>query len=44
MDAVLEAVAKILESVADLASNSTSFFFTYQPQTPDCIKKKSENK
>lgn len=44
MDAVLEVVAKILEVVANSASSSTSFFFTYQPKTPDCMNNKSEEK
>ncbi len=44
MDTVLAAVAKILEITANLASDSTSLFFTYQPKRPDCMNKESENK
>lgn len=44
MDAVLEVVAKILEFVANSAADSTSFFFTYQPKRPDCMKIESETK
>ena len=44
MDTVLTAVAKLLEIAANLASDSTSVFFTYQPKKPDCMNKESENK
>ncbi len=44
MDTVLAAVAKILEIAANLASDSTSLFFTYQPKRPDCMNQESENK
>ena len=44
MDTVLAALAKILEIAANLASDSTSLFFTYRPKRPDCLSKESENK
>lgn len=44
MNAVLEAVAKMLEIAANFASDSASMFFTYQPKRPDCMNEKSEDK